>query len=603
MTHSMISPGVAGQMMRRFLGLPALLAVLAAFYLLPIVMVAIGAFRTSAPGTPGEWSADGFLSAFSDPHTYEYFGNSALLAILVGFFTTLIAVTLCWIVTRTTAALKRIVTPLMILVLATPPLFFALSWDLMGTPNLGILNTSMHAIGLPGNIIQVGGLGGTVFVLTLKLVSLSYLMMIGRFMAMDRRLEEASLISGAGKFRTFIRVNVPVMAPSVIGAAIISIVIGLVSFDVPLIIGVKSGFRVFSTQIYAFINDDTPPSYAGASSLALVLVVIVLLLVVVKWMLLDRRQFTTIAGKGAKPEPWDIGRGTWICNLLIAVYMLLALILPALQLILGSLQPIFGAGSGLSLENYSTILSDPTTISTIMNTLLVAGLGGVITVVVALVIGLVARGVGRALRRVMELSTWLPWAAHGVVLGLGLVWAFLTLPMLTPLFGTVWIVLIGLVVASTPLASRTTDGALSAVSAELTEAAQVAGAGPVRAAVGIVGRLVVPSLLAAFVISAINIAGNLDVPILLSSPTNQVVSVAVFQLYTLGSTAEAAALFCLVLLFAAVIAIAGYAIAWWVSRGVAQRSGDESPADLSDGVFPPPAEVSLTTSNMFVKGQ
>ncbi|GGM67346.1 ABC transporter permease [Dactylosporangium sucinum] len=528
-------------------GTASLLAFVGLLYVLPIIMIVYGAFRTAAPGLPGEWSMDGFLEAFSDARTYSTLGNSLWLAMATGIGATSLAVVFAWIVSRTNAGLRRMVTPLMVVVLAMPPLFFSLSWNLLGTPKFGLINQLLGAIGLPDTLLSVGGRWGTWFVLCLKICGLGYFILIGPFLAMDRRLEEASLVAGGSRLATFVRINVPMMAPAVLGAFIINFIIGLIAFDVPLIIGKPSGFQVLATQIYAFVTNDTPPDYAAASALAMVFILAVVVLVAIKWRLLDRRQFTTLSGKGARPEPWDIGRWRWLCNSFVLAYAVLAVALPTVQIVLGSLQPLFGVQRGYSLDNYRALLADPTVAPALWNTAQLAFFGGLLAVAISLLLGIVGRHASVGLRRTLELATWLPWAAHGIILGLALVWAFLTVPFLKPLFGTVWIVLLGLVIASTPLASRTTDAALAQVGRELEESARVSGASALRTAVGIVTRLILPACVAAWVITAIQIAGNLEVPVLLSLPTNETVAVMVYQLNTRGETVQAAALFCLVL--------------------------------------------------------
>jgi iron(III) transport system permease protein len=196
-------------------------------------------------------------------------------------------------------------------------------------------------------------------------------------------------------------------------------------------------------------------------------------------------------------------------------------------------------------------------------------------------LGLIGRHGSASLRRGLELTTWLPWAANGILLGLGLVWGFLTIPFLTPLFGTVWIVLIGLVIAATPLAARAVDGALAQIGKELEESARVSGATALRVAVGIVLRLILPSFLAAWFITGINIVGNLEVPILLSMPTNKTMAVEVYRLYGNGESSMAAALFVLVFVIGGALAGAVYAVRWIIGRMVRRRQEREAQALLA----------------------
>ena len=181
--------------------------------------------------------------------------------------------------------------------------------------------------------------------------------------------------------------------------------------------------------------------------------------------------------------------------------------------------------------------------------------------------------------------------------------AFQKVPFLRPLFGTVWIVLIGLVIASTPLASRATDAALAQVGRELEESARVSGASALRTGIGIVTRLILPACLAAWVITAIQIAGNLEVPILLSLPTNETVAVMVYQLNARGETVQAAALFCLVLGAAALGALllaTGSALRRrWRRRGRGSAPPAAAAAPVSPAGFdlPAPELVAAATRN------
>lgn len=557
--------------------LAAVLAAVAVMYLLPLLMVVYGAFRTKPPGQGGTFSVEAFSRAFADADTYTTLAHSLVLAFGVALGATLIAAVLAWIVSRTDARTRRLVTPLMLVVLATPPIFFAISWSLLGTPRFGLVNQALGAIGLPDTLLDVSGGTGVWFVLTLKVASLSYFMVIGPFLSMDPRLEEASLISGASRSRTFLFVNIPIMAPALLGAFIVNFIIGLVALDVPLIIGRPSGYQVFATQVFSMIYDFTPPDYAGASALSLVIITVVVLLAMAKWRLLDRRQFATQTGKAAVAKPWTMGRAVWLCEAFVVGYALLAVVLPVTQMFLGSLQPIFGMKGHYSLDNYRDLLADPTVIPVVRNTLLLAGVGGLIVVAVVFALGMVGRHGTRRVRRVLELATWLPWALHGIVLGLALVWAFLAIPFLRGLFGTVWILLIALVIAATPIASRTVDAALAQIAPELEESARVSGARSLRSSVGIVGRLVLPTCLAAWLVAAIQIAGNLEVPVLLSLPSNQTIAVLVYQLNSSGQTVQATALLCLGLFFllvtAAVLAVATYCV-----RAVARKRSREPAA-------------------------
>lgn len=540
--------------------------ILVLFFVWPVIMLALGAFRTAPPGLPGEWSIAGFVEAYTDPATYDTLRNSVVLAVSVQVPVVLLGVFFAWIVARTNTPLRGLVTPMMVLVFAVPPLFFAISWGMLANEPAGMLNQVFRALtGIEASPFNAYSWYGLIGAEILKFTCAAYMLMLGPLLAMDRTLEEASLAAGGSRLRTFFQIDIPVLAPAITGLSVLGFVVSLGILDIPLLLGVPAGIDVFPTQILDFINDSTPPEYAQASALSLLFVLVVIVLVTAQRRLLGNRQFTTVTGKSYSTERWDIGKWRWVCTGAIVLYGLLALVLPLGQLVLGSLQPIFGLYTGLTLDHYRAALSDPVTFQALRNTILVGVLGGFIATTFAVVVSYVTRHSRSRMARLPQLAIWLLFAVPGVILGLAMVWAYLSTPVVRSLYATVWIVMIALVVYVTPVASRVTEGSVVQIGSELEEAARVAGASATRTMVAIVGRLIVPSFLAGWFITGILAAGNLDVPILLSAPSNQTIPLVVYELYDNGETAQAAAVFCLLL------AVVALGLLVWVLVRLASR--------------------------------
>lgn len=540
----------------------------------PIAMLVVGAFRNTDPSLPAEWGFRGF-AAYAEPATWIALRNSVILAGSTTLIATAAALLMAFLVTRTRTPLRRLVTPAMVLVVALPPLFYAISWGMLGNARIGLLNTTFQDLtGAEGPLFDVNSWAGLILVISIKATAFSYMLLLGPFMALDRSFEEASQIAGAGRLRTLLRIDLPVLAPAVTGVLILNFVIGLEFFDVPLFLGVPAGIRVFSTQIYGMIKDQTPAEYGGASALSLLLVVVVLVLVAVQWRVLGKRKFTTVSGKSHRTDPWDVGGWRFVGTAFVVVFVLLALVAPLVQLVLGSLQPFFGARGGeLSLTHYEAVFSDDETLLAIRSTLLVSVVGGLLAMALALLVAYAIAHSDSRLRRVVEALTWLPWAVPGVVLSLAIAWAYVSVPGLRELYATIWIVLIGLVIAAVPIASRSAQSAIGQLGRELEEASRIGGARPLRMFFDVILPLILPSFLAGWFLVAIVISGNLAVPILLTSPDNVTVPIVVFELYTDGDTAKAAALFVVVL----ALLSAGLALLALLGRLLVRRRPAASP--------------------------
>lgn len=576
-------------------GMLPLLAVCAFLFAVPIAMLVVGAFRNAPPGLPAQWSVDAFVRTYTDPVSYSTLLNSVLLSGGGTVAATVVALLLAFLVTRTNTPLRGLITTAMVLVVALPPLFYAISWGMLGNSRIGLLNTTWRGLtGTEGVLFDANSWAGLLLVAMVKGAAFAYLLLLGPFRAIDRSLEEAAQVSGAGRLRTLLGIDLVVLAPAITGVVILNFVIGLESFDVPLFLGTPAGIAVFSTQIYGQITNSTPADYGGASALSLLLVVVVLGLVALQWKVLGRRSYTTVSGKGYRTEVWDIGAWRWLGTAFVVGYLLLAIVLPMLQLVLGSLQPFFGGDGVYSTANYEALLEDRQTVIALRTTLVVALVGGLLAMALALLIVYAMAHHESRLRRVLDLLTWLPWAVPGVVLSLGMAWTYVSIPGLRNLYGSIVVVLTGLVVAAVPIATRAVQPAVGQITRELEEASRVSGAPPMRMLVGIVLPLIMPSFVAGWFVVAIVISGNLAIPILLSSAQNPTVPLLVYELYTQGQTSRAAALFVIVLgaLLIGLVVMGG--LSRLLRRRIGPAAGSGGAPDDPGGLPVPPRTGAAT---------
>ena len=574
-------------------GLLALCVVAAVLFVWPVAMLLIGAFRTAPPGLGGHWTVHGFTGVLGNGAVWHAFANSLLLSGATVLIATTLALYLAWTVTRTRTPLRRLVTPMMVLVFTIPPLFFTLSWAMLGEYPAGLVDKVLSDL-FGSTPINVQSWYGMIGVSVMGATAAEYLLLLGPFMALDRSLHEASLVCGARRLRTFLRIELPVMAPAVLGVVILGFVLGLSLLTVPLLLGEPAGIYVLPTEVYRYIDGRTPPDYAGASTISLLLVVVMLVLVAAQWRLLRRRRFTTVGGKGYRRDPVDIGRWKWLGTAIIVLYGLFALLLPLGQLVLGSLEPYFGVYSHLSFANYNTVLHTPGVGSAFTTTLVVSVVAGFVASALAVWIALTMQRSRSRLRHLPDLAVWLLWAVPGITLGLGMIWAYLSVPGLRNLYATEWIVLVALIVGTTPIASRAVTGSIAQIGSELDEAARTAGASALRATLGIVIRLILPSFLAAWFLTAIVSAGNLDIPILLASANNQTVPLVAYDLFNNGSLAQAAAVFCL---FIAMVA-AGLALGLVIRAALARFATRGARVSTSAAAVSP----AFVTSTPLVRG-
>lgn len=566
---------------------PALLLFLlfiGAFFGYPLLMLVYGAFRSGQPGTSGDIGLSGFVDAYGDPATWETLWASVLYAVGVQTIGIIGGFLFAWLATRTNTPGSRTITITMVTIFAIPTLFFAISWGMLTSPT-GLI-TQVLGTGPDGQArFDALSWAGLILVSGLKSVAVMYLLLMGPVRALNRSMEEAALLSGASRLRLFLDINIPILLPTLSGLAILGFVNSLGQLDVALILGVPAGIYVFPTQIYDFLA-TTPIRYDSASALALLLIAIIYLLVMIRSKAIGNRNFITVTGKAYRVEREDIGPWKWAGLALFLGYTAVALILPLLQLIIGSFQPVLGV-TGFTLRHYVELLSAPNVLRALQNTFFVGLLGGFFATSLAVVISYVALRSKHRLAHVPELIVWAVVAVPGIVLALAVTWAYLSVPGLRNLYGSIWIVLIALVIVVTPIAQRATSGPVGQLAVELEESARVSGASPVRMMTTIVVPLIGPTFLASWFITGVMAAGSLDIPILLSSTKTETVSLLVYNYYTqLGNGSRAAAL---LLLLLALLALAG-AVMYGIGRLLRWRSErrTKSRGDLVDAARPGP---------------
>ena len=554
------------------LGVLALCLACLVLFVWPVAMLAYGTLRTAPPGQGGRWSTSGLTSALTSWDVWHSFINSLILSAATVGLSTALAIYLAWLVTRTRTPLRQIVTPVAVLIFAVPPMFYTLSWAMLGQQPGGLIDKALHGM-FGAAPVNVQSWYGLIIVSVLGATAAQYLLLLGPFRALNPALEEASLVCGASRLRSVFQIEIPALGPAILGVMILGFVLGMGLLTTPLLLGEPAGIYVLPTEIYRLIEGETPADYAGASTLSLLLVLVVLALVAIQSKLLGQRKFVTVTGKSARREAIDIGHWKWLGTLVIVIFTLFALVLPLGQFVLGSFESYFGVYSHFTTGNYSTVFQQPGTSQAFTTTVVVAVVAGFVATLLGVLITLAAQRSQSRLRRLPDLCVWLLWAVPGITLSLGIIWAYLSVPGLKSLYGTQWIVLLALIVGTTPIASRAVGGSIAQVARELEEAARTSGASALRATAGILVRLIAPSFAVSWLLSGIVASGNLDIPILLASSNNQTVPLLAYDLYDNGSLSEAAATFCVFIgIIAAVLAAVAVArLAFRLRRRAAQR--------------------------------
>jgi iron(III) transport system permease protein len=530
---------------------PVLLGVpLAALLVLPLIMLGIAAFSTASPlESGGVWTLAGFRDMWTEINVSHALTNSLIYAVSTTVLAVGIAFVLCFLSERTETPLRRLITPIMMVCASTSTLFYAVGYSLLANRFNGILNVVAQSLWGASPIVDVETWPGLVLVDSLHAAAFLFLFMVGPFGSLDRSLEEAALVSGASRLRVFFTVNVQLLRPILSSVVLMGLIVGLKSFNIPLILGAPADISFLTVRILRTLQDYEPPHYGQASGLALSLAAVVALLLYLQHQLIGTRNYVTVGGKSFRSGRWNLGAWRWPATAFIALYALCGVVLPLGSIIFSSFLAFPGVYDSFSLANYAALFANPEIGGILANTVLAAIFAGLAGVLLGFAIVYLTRRLSPGTAALIRGTTQLQLALPGLVGALALLWTVASLPGLRALYGTGWLLGLAFAMGVLPVSVQIAAGALRQISHELEEAARISGASNLRAAFQIVARLLLPSLAFAWLLAMIAIAGDLDVPLLLSSAGTQTVSVQIYKLFGGVDQAQAAALLSLLLGF------------------------------------------------------
>ena len=541
-----------------------------------LVFLFLFSLRKGTPWEPGPYTLQHYVAVYSTPATYTIFFNTAVLAAASTAISLAVAVLFAFLTERTDMPFRNLAWGLMLVPLAVPALLFAISWTFLLSPKIGLFNLwlrnlfSVFGVHWSEGPLNLYSLPGMIFLEGLRGVTTIFLMVVGSFRAMDASLEEASSVAGASNWNTFLRVTVPLLLPAILAAASYNFMTNLESLEIPIVIGVPASIHVFPTYIYFTTERFSPPEYGLAAALSVLLVLSgVLLVVCYRRAVAQTSSFATISGKGYRPRLFALGKWRYPALALYLLFFLFTIAAPFLALLWRSLfryhtEPSIEAFFRATLVNYRGVLHTERLGSVILNTFWVTVGAATLTMFLSLTAAWVlvrGRIKGKA---VIDGLLFLPHALPGLVIGLSFIFLFAQPPLsYLNLYGTVWLIILGLTVGYIPVGSRTMNAAMLQLHPELEEAGQVAGSGWAT----IMKRIILPLLLPSFISGWIWIASHslraFSLPLMLASRESDVISLLMWRRWDDGNAGQTAALGALLIAVLALLTAAGR---WSINR-------------------------------------
>jgi iron(III) transport system permease protein len=529
--------------------------------LVPLGFLFWQSFLTPQTATvAAEFTLQNYFNAYTGFETFRLFFNSLQFAFGAAALSFLIGTFFAWINERTNTPCKALFFALSIIPLIIPGILFTVSWILLASPKIGIINTLLQGwFGTDIVFVNIYSMAGMIWVDGLHYSPMAFLLMTAAFRSMDPALEESAQMSGASVPQIFFRVTLKLAWPAVFAALLILFVRSIESFEVPALLGLPVGIEVYTSAIYQAIHRY--PSQVGLASVYAVTLLALSSFGIYAQSRLSAQgdRFSTVTGKGYRPRTMDIGNWRYLAAGLFLVYFFVVVALPFCVLLWSSLQkyysaPSFAALKTLSLNAYWSVLEQPAFGTAVWNSLLLSLGSATLIMLATSVIAWIVVRTRLPGRWLIDNLASLPLVFPGLVLGLAIMICYLHAPI--GIYGTLWIMLIAYVTRFMPYGMRYCSTSMLQIHKELEESAAMSGASWSTTFRRIVLPLLKPGLLAGWIYIVIVSIRELSSSILLYSPGSEVVSIMIWELWQNGQYVELsalgvmliAALFCFVML-------------------------------------------------------
>lgn len=253
--------------------------------------------------------------------------NSILLSIFSCIGAILIGGVFAYLVTRTNLKCKKFLSAIFIFPYIMPQWTMAVVWQNLFNSNAvtgGSDGLFASLLGIRMPLWWCQGLFPSAMVLSLHYAAFAYILIGGIFRNMDANLEEAATILNTPRWKTFLKVTIPLVKPAILSTILLVFSSAMGSYPIPHYLNLST----LSTK-YVELN----ASRAGQASILAVIMMLfgIIILIVNQKTTSGRKNFTTVTGKSGQSSLVNLGIGKYILAAFFIVFTFCTGILPIIM--------------------------------------------------------------------------------------------------------------------------------------------------------------------------------------------------------------------------------------------------------------------------------
>lgn len=532
-----------------------LILVIVGLIIAPMLLIIYSAVTDAPIGQrPESVTLDYLVTALTSTRYLTALWNTVILSASSTALAGLIGVSIGWLYARSDIPGKTAIRLGVLVPFFLAPFIGALAWLLLLQVDQGPVNRLLMGLGLG----QISPYSVPVMAWILGLYYAPYLFIFvsTALENMDSTLEEAGHMQGLSRWGVARRITMPLIAPAILSGFLLTFVGTAGQFAIPALLGGPIRFQVLPTYIYQMLN-AYPSMSNQAAALALVLLGVASAGVALQFHFQSKRSYAMLGGKGVRKRPVPLGVLKWPAFAFVWVTIAVSSVIPVCMLVWVSFVEFYDAtisNAVFTFANYEKILAvRGITRRAIENTLFLAVSAACVAVALAVFINWILYRQSSRWRPLLEQTLFIPAAVPNVVLATGLLWIFLFVPL--PIYGSIWILLVGYVVAFLTHAVRNVGASFAQIDKSMEEAGSMVGLRTLQIVRHITLPLLRPGIIGAWTLLFIIFVRELSVSIFLSSPGNEVLSVIIYNRWLEGDWGVMSALSCLQILIVGIIVV------------------------------------------------
>ncbi|WP_206023582.1 ABC transporter permease [Saccharibacillus alkalitolerans] len=480
-----------------------------------------------------QWAAP--FRTIADSDSAKVMLNTVWLGLCVIAGTTLLALPLAWIMANTAIGRSRWLDIVLLIPFMTPPYIGSMGWILFMQKN-GYLAQLLP--GLSGLTPAFFSFAGMVAIMSLHLFPFLYLLLRGALERIGGSLEEAGAVMGATPLYRFRRIIVPLLLSSFGMGAMLVFVKTIAEFGTPATFGRQIGYDVMTSEIHRYIS-SWPISFGSATSLSSLLLTACLLMWYMQSVLSRRFTYSLVGGKGSRRASLRSGGPVLGISLVfVALLLLFSIGIPYFSIIAASTMKLRGAGlswDNLTLDAYRELLrwGNPG-MKALMSSIWLSLAASTVAVVLGTWCALLIRRSNTAGQRAVDLISLMPNTVPGIVMVVGLILLWNSPWMPIPLYNTYGMVILTYVILFLPYTVQYVKSAAGQIDGSLMQAGQVFGGRPLYLLRRITLPLILPGMLAGWMMTFTISARELVASLLILPPSVQTSATFIFAQFEQG---------------------------------------------------------------------